>query len=600
MSVSSVFLPMSKAEMENLGWKELDILIVSGDAYIDHASFGAAIIGRFLLSHGFKVGIIAQPDWKNAESFKVMGRPKLFCGVTAGNLDSMLAHYTANKKKRHDDAYTPGGLSGFRPNYPTVVYTQMLKSAFPGIPVVLGGIEASMRRTAHYDFWENKFKPSILLTSKADLLVYGMGEKAILQVAEILKSGGTDFKGIKGTARLLGAKTSQELSKDYNILPSYELCLKVKKKIIELTKTIEKEQNPFCGKALVQMHGKRALIVEPSQQPLSQTEIDYIYNLPFTGRPHPSYKEEIPAFTMVKDSITVLRGCAGGCSFCSLGLHQGKFIVSRSKDSIINEISKLTKRPTFKGTISDLGGPTANLYGCANGVSPKCNGCRRPSCLYPEICKFIKLKADEAINLYRLTKKQPNVKHVFINSGIRMDVAIKFPQYIRELVKHHVSGHLKVAPEHFHSDVLRKMRKPDGKVYREFSKIFEAENAKSGKEQYLIPYFISGFPGCTEDEMSFVEDFLVKRKWNLQQVQSFIPLPMTVACAMYYSGLDYLTEKTITITKSAQKKLKQKEQLLGKEETNKIKPKAAASKKVNVSKNVKPQMPKFSHRGHRD
>ena len=567
------FLPMSLAEMENLGWDCLDILIVSGDAYVDHASFGAAIIGRFLLSHGYKTGIIAQPDWTNPESFKVMGRPRLFCGVTAGNLDSMLAHYTSSKKKRQTDAYSPGNISGLRPNYPTVVYTQMLKSVFPGIPVVLGGLEASMRRTAHYDFWENKLKPSILFTSKADLLIYGMGEKTMLEVAETLKDGKADFSGIRGTARLLGANASKELSGDYNYLPTYELCKKSKKKIIELTKIVEKELNPFCGKPLVQMHGERALVVEPPQFPLTQVEIDYIYNLPFTGMPHPFYEEEIPAWTMVKDSITVLRGCAGGCSFCSLGFHQGKFLISRSKESILSEALRLAKRSSFKGTISDLGGPTANLYGCANGVSSKCKGCRRPSCLYPDICKNMKLSASFAIELYRSIKKMTSVKHVFINSGIRMDVAVKFPQYIKELAKYHVSGHLKVAPEHLHSDVLRSMRKPDGRVFREFSRIFERENSQTGKEQYLIPYFIAGFPGCTEDEMNFVEEFLLKRKWNLQQVQSFIPLPMTPACAMYYSGLDYLTEKPIKIVKNIQSRLKQKEQLLGETIDNKTEPK---------------------------
>ncbi len=557
------FLPMSKDEMKALGWDELDILIVSGDAYVDHPSFGAAIIGRFLQSKGFRVGILAQPDWRDVNSFTVMGRPRLFCGVTAGNLDSMLAHYTAAKKKRHDDAYTPGGSAGLRPNYPTVVYTQMIKAAFPGIPVVLGGIEASMRRSAHYDFWENKVKPSILVNSKADLLVYGMGEKPILQIAENLQNGITDFSGIRGTARLLGSKASKELEGDYNFLPSYELCLKHKKKLFELTKQIEKELNPFCGKAMVQMHSDRALIIEPPSLPLSQSELDEIYNLPFTGLAHWAYDEPVPAWTMVKDSITIVRGCAGGCSFCSLGLHQGKFIVSRSIESVLKEIHELMRRDSFRGTVSDLGGPTANLYGCKNAVSVKCRGCRRPSCLYPEICKFMKLTAADVINLYRAVRKMAGVKHVFVNSGIRMDVAVQFPQYIKELVSHHVSGHLKVAPEHFHSDVLRRMRKPDGRVYREFARLFEQENKKTGKEQYLVPYFISGFPGCTDEEMSFVEEFLLKRKWNLQQVQSFIPLPMTAAAAMYYSGIDYNTDKPLRVIKNTSSRLKQKEQLTG-------------------------------------
>lgn len=555
------FLPMTREEMQQLGWEQLDILIVTGDAYVDHPSFAAALIGRYLVSLGYKTGIIAQPDWKDPRSFQVMGRPRLFCGVNAGNIDSMLAHYTANKKKRHNDAYTPGNVYGKRPNLPTIVYTQILKSIFNGIPVIIGGLEASMRRAAHYDFWEDKIRPSILLNSKADLLVYGMGEKSLEEIADRIRNGVFDFSGIRGTARLLGASESKDTFERHNILPSYESILKVKRKLLEATKIIEKEQNPYVGKPLVQMHGDRALIMEPPQLPLITEELDHIYELPFTGLPHPSYKEPIPAFTMVKDSITILRGCSGGCSFCSIGLHQGKFLTSRSKNSILKEVKRLTERESFKGTISDLGGPTANLYGCKNGVSPKCKGCRRPSCLFPEICKNFKTNCGELIALYRAASKMAGVKHLFINSGIRMDIAIQFPQYIRELVAHHVSGHLKVAPEHFHSTVLRRMRKPDGRTFKQFIKMFEIENKKCGKSQYLVPYFISGFPGCTEDEMSFVEEFLLKRKWNLQQVQSFIPLPMTVAAAMYYSGLDYETEKPLRVVKKLSKMVKQKEQL---------------------------------------
>ncbi len=585
------FLPMTAREMNELGWDGLDILIVSGDAYVDHPSFGPAVIGRYLLSLGYKTGIIAQPDWRDKSSFTVMGRPRLFCGVTAGNMDSMLCHYTAAKKKRHDDSYTPGNIAGKRPNFPTIVYTQMLKSVFPGIPVILGGIEASMRRAAHYDFWENKVKPTILLPSKADILVYGMGEQPIAEIAERISSGVTDYREIRGTARLLGAKESENIAENppegYNILPSFEFCAKNKRKFLEASKMIEKELNPYCGRGLIQMHSDRALVMEPPQIPVTQKELDKIYSLPFTGLPHPSYTEEIPAFTMVKDSVTILRGCAGGCSFCSLGLHQGKFIVSRSRDSVVNEVKKLSERPSFRGTVSDLGGPTANLYGCSNGVSPKCRGCRRPSCLYPEICKNFRLNAAEAINVYRAVRKIPGVKHVFVNSGIRMDVAIKFPLYIKELAAHHVSGHLKIAPEHFHSSVLRRMRKPDGRTFKEFIRLFESENKRLGKEQYLVPYFISGFPGCTEDEMSFVEEFLDKRRWNLQQVQSFIPLPMTAAAAMYYTGLDYETERPLSVIKSQSKRHIQKVQLLGTENKEKSytrKPGDVKDKKVFTKK----------------
>lgn len=557
-----MFLPVSREEMDLLNWPYLDVLIVTGDAYVDHPSFGAAVIGRVLLAAGFKVGILAQPDWKDPEAFKRMGRPRLFCGVTAGNLDSILAHYTAARKKRSDDAFTPGGKSGRRPDFPTVVYTQMLKRVFPGIPVVLGGIEASMRRTAHYDFWENRIKPSILLPSKADALIYGMGEKPIVEIARRLDRGETDFTGIRGTAVLYGA--SRKLPEDFgcNRLPSCEEMAGSRKKLLETTLMIEKELNPYCGKALVQMHGDRMLVMEPPCEPLSAEELDAVYELPFTGMPHPSYEEEIPAWTMVKDSVTVVRGCAGGCAFCSLGLHQGKFVMSRSRESVLREVKRLAKRPSFRGTVSDLGGPSANLYGCANGLSGKCKGCRRPSCLFPQICSEFKLSANPAVGLYRAVRKLPGVKHVFVNSGIRMDVAVKFPAYIRELVAHHVSGHLKIAPEHIHSDVLKRMRKPSRDVLAEFCRIFDAENEKAGKKQYVVPYFISGFPGCTEYEMSFVENYLEKRRWNLQQVQSFIPLPMTVAAAMYYTGLDYATGRPLSVARSSSGRQMQKEQLL--------------------------------------
>lgn len=584
------FLPMTRKEMDDLGWPQLDVLIVTGDAYVDHHSFCAAIIGRVLLSHGYKTGIIAQPDWNNPDSFTVMGRPRLFCGVTAGNLDSMLAHYTAARKKRHDDSYSPGGRAGLRPNYPTVIYTQMLKRVFPGITVALGGVEASMRRCAHYDFWEDRIRPSILWTSKADLLMYGMGERTILEVAEKCADGSYDFSEIKGTARLAGMRETETLDRSpYVVLPSYESCLKVRKAIFDLTKAVEREMNPCCGRPLLQMHGDRALIVQPPQPPLSQEEMDEVYNLPFTKMPHPSYKEEIPAWNMVKDSITVLRGCAGGCSFCSLSFHQGKFLTSRSKESVLREIKGMVGKPFFKGVISDLGGPTANLYQCRNGVTSQCRGCRRPSCLFPQICRNIRLDASKAIDLYRAVRKTEGVKHVFINSGIRMDVAVKFPNYVREIVRNHVSGHLKVAPEHLHKKVLERMRKPEPDVFFQFVKMFEKECRDAGKEQYIVPYFMSGFPGCTEDEMQFVTEFLAKRKWSLQQVQSFIPLPMTAAAAMYYANLDYNTEKSMHVIKSRKLRQESKDLLVKacEEEREKIREYKQATRFENTKRNKK-------------
>lgn len=581
------FLPMTKEEMDALGWPQLDVLIVSGDAYVDHHSFAAAVIGRVLLSHGYKTGIIAQPNWNNPEAFMAMGRPRLFCGVTAGNLDSMLAHYTAARKKRHDDSYTPGGRAGMRPNYPTVVYTQMLKRVFPGITVAIGGIEASMRRCAHYDFWEDKIKPSILWKSKADVLMYGMGERSIIEIAEKCADGSYDFSEIRGTARLAGMKETELLDKTgYVQLPSYESCLKVRKAIFDLTKAVEREMNPGCGKPLMQMHGDRALIIQPPQMPLSEKEMDEVYGLPFTKMPHPSYTEEIPAWNMVKDSITILRGCAGGCSFCSLSFHQGKFLTSRSEESVIKEIDSMKDKQFFKGVISDLGGPTANLYGCRNGITAQCRGCRRPSCLYPQICKNIKLDASKAINLYRTVRKRNGIRHVFVNSGIRMDVAIKFPAYIRELVRHHVSGHLKVAPEHLHPNVLARMRKPEAETFSKFVRMFEKECKDADKEQYIVPYFMSGFPGCTENEMRMVSEFLAKRKWSLQQVQSFIPLPMTAAAAMYYANIDYVTEKSMHVIKSKKLRQESKDLLIEacKEDTEKYREEKQATRFLYIKK----------------
>ena len=547
--------------MDARGWDELDVLILNGDAYVDHPSFGAAVIGRVLEAEGWRVGIISQPDWTKPESIAVMGRPRLFCGVTAGNLDSMLSHYTAARHKRKQDAYSPGGVTWLRPNLPTVVYTQLAKKVFSGVPVVLGGLEASMRRTVHYDYWQDKLRPSILLDSKADLLIYGMGERAIRETARRI-SQGKPLNAIPGTTRLLGGKESAELDFASAVkLPSYEECVADKKAVLETTRRTEREQNPFCGKPLVQFHGARALLIEPPAPPLSTAELDAVYALPFARAPHPSYKEEIPAFTMIKDSITVVRGCGGGCAFCGLGLHQGRFLTSRSEESIVREIGALAKTPAFRGTVSDLGGPTANLYGCVNGVSNSCKVCRRPSCLFPEICPTLQLDAAAAIRLMRRVRSLEKVKHVFIQSGIRMDVALRNPEYIRELAKHHVSGHLKVAPEHMHPAVLKKMRKPPAETFCKFQTAFETESRAAGKKQYLVPYFISNFPGSTETEMKAVKKFVLKEQWKLQQVQDYIPLPMTPAAAVYYTGLDYETSEPVPVTRGLASRRDQMNQL---------------------------------------
>jgi uncharacterized radical SAM protein YgiQ len=552
---------MTRADMDARGWDELDVLLITGDAYIDHPSFGAAVIGRVLEADGFRVGIIAQPDWRAVEALQVMGRPKLFCGITAGNLDSMVSNYTAARHKRREDAYSEDGATGKRPNHAAVVYAQLARRAFPGVPLVLGGVEASLRRVAHYDYWSDGFKPSILLDAKAELLVFGMGENAVREIAQRLRAG-RDLAGIRGTARLLGGKATAALDFTKLLeLPSYDALLKDKNLLTPITKIVEREQSPFNGRVLVQRHGDRAVIIESPAFPLKSAEMDALYDLPFVRRPHPIYQKTIPAFTMIKDSVTVVRGCPAGCTFCGIGVHQGKFLTSRSEKSVMKEIKQMSEEPDFRGTISDLGGPTANLYGCENDVEDACKVCRRPSCLHPTICTKFHVESDPAIQLMRAARKAEGVKHVHIQSGIRMDVAFRTPEYLKELIHHHVSGHLKVAPEHLHADVLKRMRKPAG-LFEQFQEMFREESAAAGKQQYLVPYFISSFPGCGDQEMGVVEKFLNKSKWNLQQVQDFIPLPLMPATAMYVTGMDYDTGKPIPVARGAGDRFRQRQALL--------------------------------------
>jgi uncharacterized radical SAM protein YgiQ len=555
------FLPVSRAEMDARGWAELDVLLITGDAYVDHPSFGAAVIGRVIEAEGYRVGIVAQPDWRQIESIRVMGRPRLFCGVTAGNLDSMLSNYTAARHKRKEDVYSEDGAPGKRPNHASVVYAQMSRRAFPGLPVVLGGMEASMRRVVHYDYWEDKLRPSIMADAKADILVYGMGEFAIREIARRLRDGTQDLGGIRGTALFLGAKAAATADfKDCLILPSWEDIQADHRLLLRLTKVVEAQQTPYCGKRLVQMHGTRAVLQEPPAFPLSGPELDALYELPFMRLAHPSYRGKVPGFTTIKDSVIVSRGCAGGCTFCGLGFHQGKFLTSRSVDSVLKEIRRMTGSETFRGTVSDLGGPTANLYACENGHVDACKSCHRPSCLWPTICPHFGIDESQQLDLLRRSREQAGVKHVFIQSGIRMDVALRTPEYLKELVQNHVSGHMKVAPEHLHPEVLRRMRKPAGD-FQGFLAKFHELSEDAGKEQYLVPYFISSFPGCTEKEMSAVEQFLKKENWNLQQVQDFIPLPTTGAAAMYVTGLDINSEQPIPVARNAGDRERQKRML---------------------------------------
>ncbi len=552
---------MSRREMEVRGWQELDVLLITGDAYVDHPSFGAAMIGRVLEADGWRVGIVAQPDWRDVEAIRVMGAPRLFVGVTAGNLDSMVSNYTVARHKRKVDVYSAGGLTGQRPNHAAVVYAQLSRRAFPGVPVVLGGIEASMRRVAHYDYWEDQLRPSILTSSKADLLVYGMGERAVREIARRLANGAGDLGGIAGTARMLGAKATAAADfSDGVILPSWEDLQADVKRLLGLTKLAEAQQTPYCGKRLVQMHGQRAVVIEPPAMPVDGPELDALYEYPFQRHAHPSYQSQVPGFESIKDSVIVSRGCAGGCTFCGLGLHQGKFLSSRSVASVLREVRGLCQLKSFRGTVSDLGGPTANLFGARNGHVAACRACHRASCLWPSICPHFEVNEAPGLAILRGARAVPGVKHVFVQSGIRMDVALLTPEYLSELVRFHVSGHLKVAPEHLHPDVLRRMRKPAGD-FPAFMQRFSELSAEAGKEQYLVPYFISSFPGCTDQEMGVVAEFLKRERWNLQQVQDFIPLPMTAAAAMYVTGLDLLSGKAIHVTRHAGQRDQQKRML---------------------------------------
>jgi len=545
----SEFLPMSRADMARLGWDALDVLIVTGDAYVDHPAFGSALLGRWLVSRGFRVGIVAQPRWDTPEDVARMGRPRLFAGVTAGALDSMLAHYTAFRKKRHDDAYTPGGRAGARPNRATITYTSLVRHAFPGLPVAIGGIEASMRRATHYDFWTDKLRRSILLDSKADLLVYGMAERAVLEVAQRL--GGMAacrvprdvLQGLRGTAFALshGSDSSDRTHRTDRTdgtcwpLPSHEEIEADPKKLMAATLLLERQVHNGTAWA-VQAAGDQSVVFAPPAEPLSTEELDALYALPFTRQAHPSYCEPIPAVEMIQFSVTTHRGCAGGCSFCSLALHQGRRIRSRSAASILTEVSRLTEHPKWKGSLSDVGGPTANMWGARCTGDPA--SCRRVSCLFPAICRNLKPDQSALAELLRAIARLPGVKHLRTASGVRHDLAMLADDYVRALVGEFVGGQLKLAPEHRCDSVLRLMRKPRFEAFERFLTVFERVSREAGKEQYVVPYLMSAFPGCTDADMRELARWLKQRGWRPQQVQCFIPTPGTVATAMYWAGID--------------------------------------------------------------
>ena len=593
------FLPTTREEMERLGWGELDALLVSGDAYVDHPAFGAALLGRWLLAHGYRVGIVAQPRWEGVEDVVRMGRPRLFAGVTAGALDSMLAHYTAFRKKRSDDAYTPGGKAGARPNRACIVYTGLVKRAFGGLPVVVGGIEASLRRVTHYDFWKESIRRSMLLDSKAALLVYGMGERAIVEVARRLAAGeggrgregmpstglrlyekdegpavagsrpaerGRDrrmnwegrLRGIRGTVFAGGR---EEIPRGARVveLPAHEEIEADGRRLMEATLALEAQMHHGETWA-VQRSGGQTVVLAPPAEGLTTAELDRLYGLAFSRRAHPSYREAIPAAEMVFSSITGHRGCGGGCTFCALALHQGRRVQSRSAESITAEARRLTEHDSWKGSISDVGGPSGDLWGARCAAKGKV--CRRRSCFFPSICADFRADGKGLVKMLRAVKAVEGVKHVRMSSGIRWDVAMGDAEALGALVGEFTGGQMKVAPEHISKRVLALMRKPGAGVFEAFLEVFKRESRRAGKEQYVLPYLMSGFPGCTDADMEELSRWLAARGWKPQQVQSFVPTPGTVATAMYHGGID-TKGREIPVARTDAERLRQHGILLG-------------------------------------
>lgn len=572
------FLPITKEDMDKRGWDELDFLYISGDAYVDHPSFGHAIITRVLESEGFKVGIIAQPDWKSSDDFMRLGRPKYAVLISSGVIDSMVNHYTASKKPRSNDSYSPGGKAGYRPDRTVIVYSNKVKEVFKDIPVIIGGVEASLRRFAHYDYWDNKVRRSILQDSKADLLIYGMGEKPITEIAKLFKEGKSinEINNIRGTVVLSklnnlpedlkeflsNSEQNENSFKDYKILPSFEETAESKEKYAEAFKIQYDEQDAISGHILVQKHSERYLIQNPPTLPLSTKEMDRIYALPYERTYHPIYENEggIPAITEVEFSVTSHRGCYGGCSFCSINFHQGRAIQSRSQTSIINEAKKLTWLPGFKGYIHDIGGPTANFRQKACEKQVKEGVCKGKQCLYPEACKNLVIDHSEYLSLLRKLREIPEVKKVFIRSGIRYDYLMldKNDDFFEELCEHHVSGQLKVAPEHIVDSVLEKMGKPGRKVYERFVKKFYEINEKINKEQYLVPYLISSHPGSDLKAAVELAVYLKELGYMPEQVQDFYPTPGTLSTTMFYTELDPRNMKSVYVPKNPREKAMQR------------------------------------------
>jgi uncharacterized radical SAM protein YgiQ len=523
---------MSRTEMERLGWDELDVLLVSGDAYVDHPSFAMALLGSLLIAHGFRTGIVTQPRWNDPGDLEAMGRPRLLAGVSAGAIDSMLAHYTAFRKKRSEDAYTPGGLAGARPNRACIVYANLLRRAFPGLPVVLGGIEASLRRITHYDFWTDALRKPVILDAKADAVVYGMGERALVDIARRLEDG-QGLAGIPGTVTAPTGESAAGVQGAFEF-PSHEAIVADPRLLMRATLRMEKQVHDGTDRA-VQRVGERLVVIEPPSGRLTTAEMDRLYALPFARMAHPAYDKPIPAEEMIRDSVTSHRGCGGGCSFCTLALHQGRRISSRSRASIEEEVGRMAESPGFRGQITDVGGPSANMWGASCDREDK--PCKRPSCMTPTVCPHFRMDQKAHLELLRRLRRMPGVKGVRVASGVRFDLALQDMHALQGYLREFVGGQLKIAPEHVCDNVLRLMRKPGIRVFEEFLTVFSRESERAGKEQYVIPYLMSAFPGTTDEDMRALGRWLAARGWKPRQVQCFIPIPGAVATAMYVAGI---------------------------------------------------------------
>ncbi len=568
------WLPLTKKEVEKRGWDELDVILISGDAYVDHPAFGTAVIGRIMESEGLKVGIVAQPNWQDdLRDFKKLGKPKYFFGVTAGCMDSMVNHYTANKRLRSNDSYTPGGEAGFRPDYATTVYSKILKEIYPNVPVLIGGIEASLRRVTHYDYWADKLFPSILVDSQADMLVYGMGEQPLREIIRGVKSGKqlAELTDINQVAFLQKQSEPLPVVGDWETveLASHEVCLEDKIKYASNFKIVEVESNKWQANRITQLVGDEVLVINPPFKTMEEAEMDKSFDLPYTRLPHPKYKKRgpIPAFEMIKFSVNMHRGCFGGCSFCTISAHQGKFIASRSEKSIMKEVDQITKQPDFKGYISDLGGPSANMYRMKGKDESICAKCVSPSCIHPVICNNLDTNHTPLTEIYRKVDAHPGIKKAFVGSGVRYDLLVddfnknnqdgNHDEYMEQLITRHVSGRLKVAPEHTSDATLRVMRKPSFKYFHAFKKKYDEISAKFGLKQPLIPYFISSHPGCEEEDMANLAAETKDLGFQLEQVQDFTPTPMTVAEVIYYSGVHPYTLQPIKTAKTREEKQNQ-------------------------------------------